>query len=226
MIFNRRRRHVGIAVFVCLATFAANAAKGDILTLVADSTFSGTAPVGSSPWLTAVFDDQVHSGYVTMTLTATNLQPNESVDQWYLNIDPAIVPSALEFTLLAKQGSFIDPVVSSGSDNAYRAGSDGFYDILVQFDHTAGADHRFGGGESVTYRIAGVSTANSFNRLSSPGPGNSPGPFKMAAHIQMGNGVSGWVAAAAPAVPEPSSLVLAGWGVTGLLLFIWRLATI
>jgi hypothetical protein len=216
---------VGVLAFCCLMAFSTNTTKGDILTLEANHTFSGTAPAGTLPWLTAVFDDQANPGYVTLTLTATSLQPGESVDQWYLNIDPAIVPSDLGFTLLTKTGSLADPVVSAGSDDAYKAGSDGYYDVEFQFDHTGHADRRFNGGESVTYLISGVSAASSFDVPSSPGPGQSPGPFKMAAHIQMGNGTSAWVApaaAAAPTVPEPSSLILLGLSAAGLLFFLRR----
>jgi hypothetical protein len=196
----------------CLTAFGANVSTGGILTLQVDFAFSGTSPAGAGTWLTAVFDDQANSGFVTMTLTAAHLRttPLESVEEWYLNIDPLIAPSGLGFELLSKSGKFVTPTIRTGVDDAYHADGDGYYDIEIAFDHTDGVDKRFTNGDSVTYKISGVSSANAFNFVSSPGPGHSPGPFKMAAHIQGtgdNGGNSGWCA---PAVPEPSSFVLSG----------------
>jgi hypothetical protein len=208
---------VCILAVSCLVAFGANASNGGVLTLRLDYAFNGTGPGGAAPWATAVFDDQAHPGYVTMTLTATDLQPTESIEEWYLNIDPAIVPSSLGFTLLSTTGTFdtTQLKVNTGADDAYKADGDGYYDIKVAFPHTDGADTRFTSGDSVTYKISGVSLAEEFNFFSTPGPGNASGPFKMAAHIQgTANGSSsGWVG---PALPEPSSLVLGGIAVAVL----------
>jgi hypothetical protein len=213
-----------LAVF-CLIAFGPNSCDGEILTLQMCYTYGGTGAAGTAPWLTAVFDDEANPGYVTMTLTATNLRtsPLESVDEWYLNVDPSIVPSSLTFSLLATIGKFVTPTINTGADDAYKADGDGYYDIEVAFNHTDGADKRFTNGDSVTYKVSGVSSADAFNFFSTPGPGgNPPGPFKMAAHIQGTGGdgsSSGWVA---PSVPEPSSFVLGGIAAGVLCFYIRR----
>jgi hypothetical protein len=108
-------------------------------------------------------------------------------------------------------------VVGTGSisSNAYKADGDGKYDILIEFP-SGPPSARFSVGDTSVFTLtnAGGLTPDDFKFLSLPDGGN--GPFFAAAHVQAtgtdGKG-SGWVA---PAVPEPSSLAVAGLGALGL----------
>jgi hypothetical protein len=211
---------VGVAIFSCLMACNTQAVMGNIITMGADYEYSGgTAPAGTAPWITATFDDGGGTGSVTMTLSAANLTGPESVELWYFNLDPNLDPGSLTFSTPTKTGTFETPTVSTGI-NAYMADGDGNYDIQIAFNHTDGDDKRFTVGDSISYNItrAGL-TANSFNFLSDPAGGH--GPYIMAAHVQNtpnGGGGSGWVTQ----IPEPSTLVLFGLGLSVLLVSAWR----
>jgi hypothetical protein len=185
-------------------------APAAILTYDLNIEYSGaTPPAGPAPWISATFDDGGGSGTVTMTLTTPNLVSQEFVRFWHFNLDPSLNPASLLFSAPTKVGSFTDPIVNLGVD-AYQAGGDGLYDILIEFDNAPPGD-RFGAGDSVTYTITGIPTltANSFNFLSTPAGGN--GPFNVAAHVQGigSNGdFSGWITQ----VPEPTALSLLALG--------------
>ena len=76
------------------------------------------------------------------------------------------------------------------------ADGDGKYDVLLTFGTGNGKSGIVGPGTAVidfTYTGPGTLNAGSFNFLSSPAGG--AGPFFAASHIQLGGGVSGWVAA-------------------------------
>jgi hypothetical protein len=200
-----------------------NTAMGTLITLDANYEFSGgTAPTGTPPWLTAAFNDNGTST-VTLTLTATNLTGGESgefVSEWCLNLDPALDPTKLTFNLLSKSGTFDNPTIATGV-NSFKPDGDGKYDI--QFSFATNDNHRFTGGETISYTItsseAGLS-ANSLNVLSFPSGGH--GPYLMASHVQNApNGGSGWVAPLGN-VPEPSTLALLGIGAISLLAFVRR----
>jgi hypothetical protein len=221
-----QKTSIRAVIIFCLIAFSVNTSKGEILTLGADYVFSGTASVGTpAPWLTAVFDDQAYPGYVTVTLTATNLLPSEFVSKWLLNVDPAITPSSLGFTYLTKTGAFVTPTVTArGTDEkdpAYKADGDGYFDILFAFADSNFDEERFNGGESVTFKISGVTSASSFNVASYDGGG--AGQYRMGAHIQGipagATTTSDWVG---PAIPEPSSFVLIGIGAAGLYFYVRR----
>jgi hypothetical protein len=180
------------------------------------SSGSNPDPAGAPPWVRATFDDQNSTGSVTLTLAAVNLTstpsgPNEFATEWDFNIDPNINPASLSFSAPTKVGTFTDPTISHASDDSYKAGGDGKYDVQFLFD-TANAG-RFGPNDSVTYTITypGLTVA-SFNFLSTP-VGGGAGPFITAVHIQ-GTGptaaASVWAYASPPAsgVPEPSTMVL------------------
>lgn len=153
----------------------------------------GTPPSGSPPWLQAVFSDNGQpANTVQLTLTAGNLVGSEFASCWYFNLNPALDPSGLSFSVSGSTGSFTTPTVQTGA-NAFKAGPDGKYDVLLGFS-TADSG-RFTAGDSITFTITDMSglTADDFDQLSTAACGG--GQYSSAVHVQSigDNGDSAWV---------------------------------
>ena len=193
---------------------AVSTSQASVITFTNSIDFNGDPPAGSPPWLTAKFDDGGGSGTVTLTLTVDNLASDEYLGEWDFNLDPDLDPTALNFAIGSKTGSFDDPTIDTG-DDAFLVGDGGKYDIQFSFatSNAGGGIHRFGPGESGTYTITGISTltADSFNFQSTPQGGS--GVYPTAAHVQGidGGTTSGWVS-----VPEPSAILLGLLAAAGL----------
>jgi hypothetical protein len=176
--------------------------------------FSGTAPASTNAWMEAIVSD-VTNGTVQLTVSNLNLTGSENVDELYLNLNPTLDATKLNFTYLSDGGGFDLPFITKGT-NSYKADGDGLYDILFSFTHSSDAQHQFTQGEYFTYTITGIPTltAADFGYLSFPAGG--VGPFYAAAHVQrIGSGsLSGWISAdevtPLTAVPEPSAASLIG----------------
>jgi len=204
----------------------------DAATISLDILFSdgSTSPdyQGTKPWLKI---NTIDTGLnqVTMELQVTNLTEPEFVKEWYLNVSDSLNLSEISFTTSSVVGQFLQPTISK-STNAYRAGSDGNYDILLSFStsHTEGGNERFTSGDILTYTVtysgpAGVLNSTSFDFLSdSTGPN---GPFTSAAKINAtgaDNEGSAWIAAISSGqLPEPTSAIYALLA-TGLFLGVSR----
>ena len=199
------------AVLVLLASAAG--VHGSIIIFTANYEFSGTgvSPEGTAPWLTVTIDDGVNDtdGIVTLTFQATNLTGSEYVDKLYLNLDPILDPTKLQFTSPVQTGTFELPGISKDV-NAYKADGDGEFDI--EFSFATVEDDRFGADEAVKYTVSGIAglTADSFDFPSNPKKSGDPS-FPFAAHVNsIGPGAkSGWVS-----TPEPATMALmaAGFG--------------
>jgi hypothetical protein len=176
---------------------------------------SGSAPVGNAPWLQAVFTDtSMPANTVQMTLTAGSLLGSEFVSCWYFNLNPALDPTALSFSLAGSTGSFANPSIQTEA-NGFKAGPDGKFDVLLGFSTANG--QRFTGGDSLTFTITDLNglTASDFNDFGTPASGS--GEYSSAVHVQSigANDGSGWINPTAivandqrgPAVPDGSETV-------------------
>jgi hypothetical protein len=219
------RRFAALSAAMSALALAAPAPAGAAtLTLGLDVEFSGATPPvsGTTPWVTATFDDSVGGpNTVRLTMTADNLTggtTGENIELFHFNFDPLLDPTALSFTAVDNSAS--NPENGQGDNgiftgvNAFMANGDGNYDIVFNFPPPPGqSGNRFTGGESVIYDITYTSAidVNSFNHFSDEGGGQ--GTYLAAAHIQRINGNdSGWIGV----VPEPSTAALFGLGMVGV----------
>ncbi len=203
-----------LAVFAVIP-LGVESAQGSVISYGLSIEFSGgTPPAGSTPWITATFDDQNTPGTVQLKLETTNLVGTEFVRGWYFNFNPLLNLSDISFSAPVKTGTFSDPTINM-STNAYKADGDGKYDIRIDF--ATSGPNRFGVGDSVEYTITGLGSAAAlvaadFDFMSQPDGGH--GPFPTAAHVQgigPGGSNSGWAT-----VPEPASWMLTACALVGL----------
>jgi len=190
-------------------------AVADILVIELNHEYSGAAsPAGSAPWARATFTDK-GGGVVGLMLECLLQDSNEFMAKaagggtnrkgWFFNIDPNLDAGDLAFSHLNGTGA-------SGihtANDAYKAGPDKFYDIVLQFGTG------LVGGQTAEFDITvagGGLLASSFDYITTNGPAGKTG-FHSAAHVQgignpsSGAGSSGWVGGTGTSqvIPLPSA---------------------
>jgi PEP-CTERM motif len=211
MIFVFRQvKKIGAIAVVIAALFAPVRVTADSFFYHFNNVFYGMSPTGVAPWLDALFTD-TGAGKVTLTISAPGLVNSEYLSSLYFNLNPALNPANLTFTVLGTSGGFALPSISTGN-NKFKADGDGKYDILLKFSAKTGKT--FGEDESITYQImssVGTLKASDFDFLSKPAGGS--GPFLSAAAIQGICDTPGWIAPCEiTPVPEPTSAGLFALG--------------
>ena len=175
-----------------------------------DTSFAGTTPEGTTPWLVATFN-QYRANEVDVTLTATGLVGSEFLSAWYFNY------SGSSPITVSQNGGPLPASISVGS-NAYEAvlggKSDGKFDVLVQFPTSGPGTFTNGLTEYLAIQGAGI-RESMFSALSSGG--TSPDGFTAACVQSIGTtGGSGLVTDTPISTADPLSLWLLGSGVLGL----------
>ena len=164
------------------------------------------APADKTPWLTLTTTTLggADAGKVQLEFYASGLTGTEYIDEWYLNVDPALDLKKMSFGSAVKTGSFSLPTVNLASDG-YKAGPDGRFDIKVLFSTSSsgGGTNRFNAGDRLSYVVSyslGSITAETFDFFSKPG--GIYDPYHTVAHVlATGSDASGsaWI----NSVPEP-----------------------
>jgi hypothetical protein len=226
-LIRKIQRIKGVFFSSIIASFAfapLTSIQAGTLTLEYDFSFGSAPATGPAPWLTAVFDDGGSAGSITLTMTVAADIGVADITELYFNLDPAM--DVTDLTIARTGGSAGSPTagqidILQGTDS-YQADGDGLYDIFMDLPPPPG-NAKFEAGETLIFSITDVDTvitANSFNFLSTPGPGESnAGPFLAAAHVQStgSNGKdSDWIAPNPVPVPAAvwlfgSALGLLGW---------------
>jgi len=187
-------------------------------------------PADDPPWAQATFDDFDGAvDFVELRMLALNLADDEFIGQWYFNFSESIKATDLFFSIepiATESDAIIDDL--GVEQNFYKAGGDGYFDLLFDFQKSNNDTGRFTNGDEVVvhFNLAGLE-AEDFNFLSSPTKGigdeiSTNGTFYSAAHIQaIGPGdESGWVAPNPNPnpnpVPEAPTMLLVGMGLIAL----------
>ena len=200
-----------------LAVFAfACQAPADSISL--DTSFFGTTPTSPAPWGVGSFSNSGSGVVLTLTPSlSASADKYAYISQWDFNLNPALNPALLSFSLIGSSGSFTAPTVSLGTNAFLADTTGGHYDIKFAFSFFS----RFGNGDSATYDITyqgRTLTAGDFDYATTDG-----GQYYSAAYLLgLNYGCScDWVASNGAgsdvsAVPEPTlaaSLIgLAGMG--------------
>ena len=205
------------AVAAC-AMFSLNTSAATVTFNYTES-FGAVPPDGPAPYATAVFDDTITPGVVTLTMTVAPSVNLADVTAMYFNLNPALDSNSLTFARVGGDGpTAADTDITTGTDHA-RPGGDGLYDILFDFPPPPGQQaRRFNAGEFLVYDIGGIVglTANDFNFFGTPGPGaGNPGPYLSVARFQ-DTGIDQEFSDFVGAVPVPAAVWLFGSGLLGL----------
>ena len=207
-----------VVLFICFGTPAA--AMADTYKIDIGILLTGTAPAGTGPWLTAVFQD-LADNQVKLTLISNlenagdikGAKNDKGVQGWTFNFDGR--PSTLSIVDSKSTDGIFASHIGLDSD-ALKMPSSGGFD--VGFDWAA--KERFQGSAIESYIITGDGIrALDFMAKNADG-------YYSGAHIQdLANGKSGTIVATAYSeVPEPSLVILLGVSLGALSLLLRRLS--
>jgi len=219
-----------VALFMGAVLMGAKPAQATAIDFAFTTNFGTTPTTGT---LLGRLSDSPGGGDLLLTLIAAFGADGASIDAVYFNLNPALSPLDVTFALVNDTTGGAFESVDRGV-NAYRADGDGYFDFRLNFS-TGANPPQFGPTDTVSFLISasGPLTLNDFIELSFPGPGNSPGPFYGAAHVQniapygnstwLGVGVRPTPFDVPPGddepptpVPEPASLMLLGSGLLAI----------
>ena len=210
-------RRWGLALGILL--IAAYSARADF-TVGLNQTFKGNSPSGSSPWLSATFE-QIDADTVRLTMISDLSSSSEFVSKWFFNLNPALNAAQLRFTEVSLGNVGKAPTIQSSNDAFNGLGKSGDFDILFKFktsDRKDGGD-RFREGSEIIYDVSlvgGGLRADDFN-YSSPG-GKLSEPGTSVARIR-GTGPDGnQDGDVVDAAPAPAGIVLMASALPALLI--------
>ena len=114
-------------------------ASASTLTFDLDTVFTGGTPGGTTPWITAVFDDSLDAfgaDGVQLKLTAANLLPGEFVTQWAFNLNTALIATDLTFTQVtnATTGLVVPGGISTSVNAENALGANGLKNFDITFN--------------------------------------------------------------------------------------------
>jgi hypothetical protein len=213
----RKARFTLISVIAALGAMGiAPQAKADLI-FELGTTFNGTTPSGSSPWLTADFHTVGSGGQVTLTLTLSPGFQNtgQFISDFAFNINSSFLPAGV--TVGSPTGTSVAHTTDNGQKTPPGFGAWQGWDFVVSFP-TAANQNRFNNGSVVITLTAPGLTAQDFNYLNSSTANGQPSLF-VGALVQGIPGLRGTTTSGAigTVVPEASTVV-AGAGAFGLLL--------
>lgn len=213
---GKRLHMFGCGVVLACLLLTPALARGHTVTTQLDEVYSGATPLGPAPWLTLRFKDYAPN-LVLLTVTTTDILAPEFVSEIEFNYNPLKNVKNLAFT--SQSGVAFKSVALKA--NGEHAGPIHTFDVDLAFA-TANNGKRLGPGATASILISSTKPGETLEALDFNFFTLYRGEHvAAAAHIQgiplpSGSG-SAWVGSEVlVAMPEPSTMLLAGLGLAVL----------